>query len=140
MQKSSIKIIQSRDLKTGLNFPALRKGEIHLWSISLDANIKLIEQCKASLTDSEYSKISFFKFPEIQNNYIISQGILRQLLSGYLNIAPKKIQLGRQQKGKPFSMDEPSLFFNISNSGNLCVYAFTVYYLVIDDMGCIECG
>ena len=138
MPDRTIKIIQFEDLISKQSIPALIKGEIHLWSISLDANTELIEHCKLALTNSELNKIHFFKFPKIQNNYIISQGILRHLLSYYLNIAPEKIQLGRHRKGKPLSLDESSLFFNMSNSGNLCVYAFSRDNEIGIDLECIR--
>ena len=119
------KIIPFSELITRQNFPPLQKREVHLWTVSLNADSSLIKQCKTSLSDIECNRISFFKFPQVQNNYIISQGILRQLLAGYLDIEPCKIQIGRHRKGKPFTKDDPSLFFNMSNSGNLCVYAFS---------------
>ena len=103
----------------------LVKGEIHLWSISLDADKNLPEQCKLFLSEKEKQKIPFFKFKKVQDNFIISQGVLRYLLSRYINKAPHAISIERHKKGKPFVKDAPSLHFNMSNSGNMCVYAFS---------------
>ena len=108
-----------------LNCPPLVKGEVYLWSISLEPDGQLTEQCKSFLSEKEKQRISYFKFKKTQSNFIISQGILRYLLSRYLNKAPHTIQIERHNKGKPFVPDAPSLYFNISNSGNICVYAFS---------------
>lgn len=42
-----------------------------------------------------------------------------------MNKTPHAIQIERHKKGKPFVPDAPSLYFNMSNSGNICVYAFS---------------
>ena len=107
------------------NSPPLLKGEVHLWSISLDLTGQLMEQCRAFLSEKEKQRISYFKFEKVQNDFIICQGILRYLLSRYMNKTPHAIQIERHKKGKPFVPDAPSLYFNMSNSGNMCVYAFS---------------
>ena len=85
----------------------------------------LYQYCKDALTDTELERVSFFKFKKVQDNYIISQGMLRLLLSQYLNIPAKEIQLGRLKKGKPYSIDNPELRFNMSNSGGKIIYSFS---------------
>lgn len=62
---------------------------------------------------------------EIPENTMSPQEIQKTLLSGYLNIKPAEVKIGRQAKGKPYSIDDPALFFNMSNSGNKTVFAFT---------------
>ena len=102
----------------------LSKGEIHVWKIPIHTSSATIAQYRKLLDKKEESRIPFFKFEEAKNSYITSQGALRILLSGYLGISPKLIDLGRRNKGKPYSIDDPDLNFNISNSGNLAVIAF----------------
>jgi 4'-phosphopantetheinyl transferase len=106
-------------------FSELHAGEIHLWTVSNNSSNQFLEQCKFALTPSELERSTFFKFKAAQESYIISQGGLKLLLSSYLNIEPHQVKFGRHSKGKPYSMDDPSLFFNISNSGNRVVYAFS---------------
>jgi 4'-phosphopantetheinyl transferase len=106
-------------------FPVLSKGEIHLWTAcSVDSN-DFIAKCHSALTDLEKSKIDYYKFQDAKNNFVVSQGGLRLLLSAYLDIAPKDLKIGRHNKGKPFSQDDYSLTYNISNSGNRVVYAIS---------------
>ncbi len=114
------------ELLDGRNSIPLNSNELHLWSASIDRDDRLIDKCLESLNDLELKQLSFFKFEKLKNNYIISQGLLRLLLANYLNIAPKKIKIGKHNKGKPYPADYPNLRFNISNSGKQVVYAFSI--------------
>jgi len=106
-------------------FPVLAKGEIHLWTASSDASAELLSKCYSALTDVEKSRIDYYKFKPSQDNFMVSQGGLRMLLSAYFNIAPQEVKIGRHNKGKPYSIDDYSLTFNISNSENRVVYAIS---------------
>ncbi|MFH1319652.1 MAG: 4'-phosphopantetheinyl transferase superfamily protein [Bacteroidota bacterium] len=106
-------------------FPPLLNDEIHLWSVSLNLSDSTIKRYSSFLSREEEKKARFFKFEREQNRYRISQGVLRQLLSSYLNKSPQTIRIGRHKKGKPFSFDNPSMYFNMSGSGNICVFAFS---------------
>lgn len=125
MQKNEEKDIQFGEPFTELNSSLLQKNEIHLWGISLNSTDSFLETCKAALTDAERNRISYFSFKQVQNSYVISQGGLRLLLSSYLQIAPQHIQIKKHNKGKPYTADDTTLCFNISNSGKYCVYAFS---------------
>ena len=105
----------------------LSEGEIHVWNVSLDCDNVLTEKYKKALSEQELQRISFFKFENIQNNYLVSQGALRLLLSVYLNATPDKIIIGRHSKGKPFPIEFPQLRFNMSNSGRKVIFAFSPF-------------
>lgn len=125
----SIKIINpmsSEDLFNGQHGIFFSKGDVHIWETSLDASKELTEKCFNSLSQPEKERSAFFKFEKVQNNYVISQGILHLLLGMYLNIDADKVKLGRHAKGKPFSADNLNLRFNMSNSGRKVVYAFSM--------------
>jgi len=98
---------------------------INVWHVSTGDNAVLFELCKNALTAKELERVSFFKFKKVQDNYVFSQGTLRLLLSQYLNIPPREVQIGRLKKGKPYSIDNPNLRFNISNSGSKIIYGFS---------------
>jgi 4'-phosphopantetheinyl transferase len=118
-------IIKSAELFGRFNFPTLEKNELHVWTVSLEPGEEFIENCKSILSEGERNRIDWFTFPQVQNNYVISQGVLRAILAGYLNIEPKQIQLSKHAKGKPFVTNDTSLFFNLSNSGKKAVFAFS---------------
>jgi 4'-phosphopantetheinyl transferase len=107
------------------DFPLLSSHELHLWAISTDVTPDILDGFKNALTEKELARAPFFEFKHVRDNYIVSQGALRMLLSGYLDIPPDLLQIGRRSKGKPYSLDDPGLFFNMSNSGKFAVIAFS---------------
>lgn len=110
---------------TGIAVPDLRKGEIHLWTVSIDALKNQVKQLESLLSEEEKKKKSFYKFEHTQLSYVVSQAVLRMLLASYLDIKPGDVKLGAHKKGKPYLIHDRSVFFNISNSFDLCVYAFS---------------
>lgn len=106
-------------------FPLLSFGELHIWQVSTHPEPELLEQYKNALSEKELAKISFFEFEKVKDSYAIRQGALRILLSAYLDIPPKVLNIGCQKKGKPYSIDDPGLYFNMSNSGKMAVFVFS---------------
>ncbi len=106
-------------------FPGLLHREIHLWTLSLAPAKDPVERLQLFLAPEERRKASFFKFEAIRQNYIVTQAVLRLLLSFYLNTRPEDVKLGSHKKGKPFLINERSIYFNLSHSHELCVYAFS---------------
>ncbi|MFC2123324.1 4'-phosphopantetheinyl transferase family protein [Bacteroidota bacterium] len=108
------------------NFPVLSPGEIHAWRVSTTITPATFAQYKNALTETELSQVPFFEFEKSRDSYIVSQGALRMLVSGYLGIPQNLVRLGRKKKGKPYSIDDPGLYFNMSNSGKTAVIAFSL--------------
>jgi len=69
------------------------------------------------LNEQEKQKSSTFIRPELQKKYIKTRGVLRKVLSSYLNIDPQEIKIKTTDYGKPF-IDHASLFFNLSHTAN----------------------
>jgi len=107
-------------------FPALSSGELHVWHMSTKLTPGEYMHHKNTLSQNELLKVSYFEFDEVRDSYVVSQSVLRKLLSGYLGIPAKSVKLGRHSKGKPCSIDDPGLYFNMSNSGKLVVIAFSL--------------
>jgi 4'-phosphopantetheinyl transferase len=105
--------------------PELNPGEIHVWCAFYQDDTGLIKQCSEALTGAEFEHISYYKFLKDQNSYIVSRGLLRILLTSYLQISSDELTLLKHRKGKPYQIHDPSLFFNISNSGDCCIFAFS---------------
>jgi len=116
-------IIQDQTDRT--KFPQLLNGEIHLWTASLIPSLERIKKLRSVLSPEEKKRASYYKFERKQHGYIITQAVLRVLISAYLEIEPADVMLVASKKGKPFLINDPSLFFNISNSHEICVYAFS---------------
>ncbi len=113
------------NLSDTANVPHLLPGEIHLWTASKVALKDHIGRLQSVLSPEEKKKAAYYKFEPVQKSYIISQAVLRLLLAGYLNGYPSDVKIGVHNKGKPFLMNDTSLNFNISNSYDICVFAFS---------------
>jgi 4'-phosphopantetheinyl transferase len=111
--------------QSGFAVPDLLKGEIHLWTVSIGALKDQSDSLKSLLSEEEKRKVSFYKFEQTQLSYIVSQAVLRMLLSSYLDVKPADVKMEAHKKGKPYLIHDRSVFFNISNSYDLCVYAFS---------------
>ncbi len=112
-------------LKSTEDFPLLSPGELHVWNVSFNNSTSRLLEYRNILSEKELTKVLLFEFNQARNSYIVSQGTLRMLLSGYLGIPPKLVKIGKRRKGKPYSIDNPGLYFNMSNSGKKAVIAFS---------------
>ena len=79
----------------------------------------------AVLDKAELATAERFKFAEIRDRYIISHGILRQLLAERVNKSPADLRIDKAEFGKPFLPDTPELSFNMSHSGDILAIAIS---------------
>ncbi len=107
------------------NFPVLSPGEIHIWQVFTDITSADFVKYKSVLSDTELTKAHFFKNNQARDSYVVRQAALRLLLSRYLSISLNSVKVGQEKKGKPISLDDPGLYFNISKSGTLATIAFS---------------
>ncbi len=103
----------------------LAEDEIHLWYVSLTQPIEMVQKLAATLTEDEQVRAYRFKFDYLQTHFIIARGVLRDILSRYLQLEAKHVQLTYSKFGKP-SLTDHEYEFNLSHSHNLAVYAVTV--------------
>ncbi len=111
--------------KSTEEFPLLSPGELHVWNVSTNITPARLVEYKNTLSKKELTKVHLFDFEQARDSWVVSQGALRMLLSGYLGIPPKLVKTGRRRKGKPYSIDDPGLYFNMSNSGKFVTIAFS---------------
>lgn len=97
-------------------------SEVHVYSASLQTTPERIEHFHAILSPDEKAQAAAFRFPERQTAHIVSHGLLRTILASYLNTHPAKIAFERNPWGKP-AIPGAGLFFNMSHSGDLALYA-----------------
>ncbi len=120
MKKSRMK-----DEKKVNNLPI---NEVHIFSASCLQYHKQIEYLKSILSLDEQQQAKSFKFSKDKNRYIIARGILRYLLSSYLDQSLNSIEFVYGLWGKPCLLEGFSLHFNVSHSGEYVLYAFTRQY------------
>ena len=85
----------------------------------------MLDFAGSALSEFERDRLAFFAFENVKRNYTVTQGILRLLLANYLEIRVHEVEMGRRDKGKPFCKNDETLYFNVSNSGEFCVFAFS---------------
>jgi 4'-phosphopantetheinyl transferase len=106
-------------------FPELEQGGIHVWCAFYYNNDHLLRQCCEVLTPAESEYVHYYKFSKDQDGFVVTRGLLRILLSSYLQTGTDELNIARHRKGKPYQLNDPGLFFNISNSGDCCIFAFS---------------
>ncbi len=103
----------------------LDKDCIYIYKTELSKDAKEIKLYESFLSEEEIHKASRFRLMKLTNNYITCRGILRKILSYYLNIKPSSVKFSYTANGKPFVYDS-SLKFNLSHTKTIVVYAFTL--------------
>ncbi len=93
---------------------------IHVWSARLD--LLKIEQFLPLLPPDEIARMERYVVPQPRLQFAFSRGILRIILSRYLNQSPQKIHLRYGANGKP---NLPNMKFNMSHSADMLVIAIT---------------
>lgn len=80
------------------------------------------------LMPDEIEKSRRFYFERDKVSYIICRGVLRVLVSSYININPEEVEFKYNSFGKPeliSSQNELGIKFNLSHSGDFCLIALT---------------
>ena len=100
--------------------------DIDLWAVQLCGSDFIVERCMAILSPDERARAESFLFEHHRCTYVLSRGILRELLGRYVSIPPANIRFSYGSKGKPNLVGVvPSIRFNSSNSANMGLYAMT---------------
>lgn len=103
-------------------------GEIHLWSSFLDQPEDIINRFFAVLSEEEKYRVNKYKFKSLRDRHTVSKGLLKSLISKYLNIETNEINFVQNEYGKPslhLELNEIDLQFNVSHSEHLGMFAFT---------------
>lgn len=106
----------------------LATNQLHVWQS--DINITKIQAGRiySILSKKEKARASRFKFEEHRLKFIAARATLRKILSHYLSIDPNAISFTENKYGKPGLKDEinkSSIFFNISHSHNMALFAIS---------------
>lgn len=104
----------------------LSRDHIHVFCASLDQPVLRIQQLTQSLSTDERVRAERFYFEQDQKRFIVGRGLLRTILSCYLDIEPSQLQFCYGRRGKPALaaiLSESKLKFNLSHSQGLALYA-----------------
>jgi len=78
---------------------------------------------RKSLSKEESKRYQRLIIPEKKDQFLLSRGLLRHILSSYLDKSADSINISTNAAGKPF-LQESNLTFNISHSGDFLLYGF----------------
>ncbi|MDA8388346.1 MAG: 4'-phosphopantetheinyl transferase superfamily protein [Nitrospiraceae bacterium] len=103
----------------------LKKGEAHIWRVSLEMPDATAETLRQGLSADELERAARFRFPSDRDHYIVARGVLRGILAGYLNTKPEKIRFRYGPFGKPELAGDAREMprFSVSHSHGLALCA-----------------
>ena len=110
----------SRDL-------TLSSNEVHLWRAALNTSAGELQALSKILSADEQLRAEQFHFEQHRKRFITARGLLRTLLSRYLDMEPHQLQFSYTAHGKPAlanTCGNKRLRFNLSHSQDWVVYAF----------------
>lgn len=100
--------------------------EVQIWGIWLTASDAGLAYFRSTLSWNERQRAERFKFANLSRSYTLSRGGLRILLAHYLCCSPSEIEVICGPKGKPELRQSSRIRFNVSHSGQMALYAFTL--------------
>lgn len=108
--------------------PALAANDIHVWRLPLSASPARQHHLARCLSETERARAARYLSKEHGARFLVGRALVRQVLAGYLNQPPERLDFVYGQLGKPGLLREaaqPDLRFNFSNSGDLGLLAVT---------------
>ena len=106
----------------------LSSDEVHVWQAFLQRETSHFNELAQTLSEDERLKAKRFYFQKDRKRFVLTHGILRNILGRYLKIEPKRLKFSYGRHGKPAICgltDRHSLCFNMSHSHSLALFAFT---------------
>jgi 4'-phosphopantetheinyl transferase len=100
-----------------------RDGEVHMYRILLPHLPPELSRLEQLLSASETTRAANFRSDHAKMRFIAGRGVLREILGGYLGIAPGKVQIASAEHGKPYLVEAEKLRFNLSHSGDVLLLA-----------------
>jgi 4'-phosphopantetheinyl transferase len=103
----------------------LRRSELHIWTASLVQPKNFLARMRSVLSDDEIKRASRFHRAAHRNVFVVRRGVLRLILSQYLNTSPEKLLFSYSPTGKPYLAAESgssTLSFSVSHSYQVAAY------------------
>jgi 4'-phosphopantetheinyl transferase len=106
------------------------KDEVHVWQASLDRQTANLKAFWATLSLEESASAARFRWPRDRDRYVVSHGLRREILGGYLGVSPGGLVFGHNRHGKPYLAGDHALSglrFNVAHSHGVALIAVTLY-------------
>jgi 4'-phosphopantetheinyl transferase len=113
--------------------PVLEGSAVQVWCASLEQDEARVAAFFQTLSVDEKARAQRFYFARDQRHFVVGRGVLRDILSRYLDLPPQELLFAYGPQDKPSlapalaerSAKALALRFNLSHSGDLALYAFT---------------
>jgi 4'-phosphopantetheinyl transferase len=118
-----------KSASTSSCFPAqlaLGANDVHVWRADLELGQRELWRLQKTLSSDEVTRAAQFIFRKGQQRFIAARGILREILSRYLERSPAELHFSYASFGKPSLAPDcaaDGLRFNLSHSGSIALYA-----------------
>jgi 4'-phosphopantetheinyl transferase len=117
-------------------FPALGRGEVHVWRTALDLDPPRVAALAESLSPDERDRAARFHFERDRVRFTVARGVLRALLGRYLHLPAPALAFDYGAHGKPAlaaaavaraAWESPGaeVRFNVSHSAGVALCAVT---------------
>lgn len=106
----------------------LAPHEIHVWRAALHMPASTVLRLQQALSVDEVVRAARYAFPQDRDHFIVARGVLRIILSRYLQLRPRHLRFRYNPYGKPALTAEAGLGelnFNLSHSHGMVLYAIT---------------
>ena len=103
----------------------ISNGVIHLWHTSRSSWKNKVEELRAVLSELESLRMEQLVFQNRAEDYLISRGVLRNILAQYLGQAPESVPIKTHPNGKPY-LPGSNLQFNLSHSDGFFLYGLAL--------------
>jgi 4'-phosphopantetheinyl transferase len=97
---------------------------VDVYSARLEPDAVRLEFLLETLSPEERERAARFHFPLHRGQFIACRGMLREILSSYLEMAPAQVRFSYNTYGKPAAQDS-GIRFNVSHSGGWAMFAVT---------------
>jgi 4'-phosphopantetheinyl transferase len=118
------------DWRPARAIPHLADNALHIWLALADEHGPSLPRYTRHLSPDELRRAGRMRRLKLQERFIISRGLLRALLSRYLECRPELIQFACSLQGKPYlpaSVSSGQLQFNLSHSRDAIVFAVRLH-------------
>jgi len=107
---------------------SLLPDQIHIWQGAISDAQASVPAFETLLSADERTRAARFRFQRDRDCYVVSRGILRQLLAQYCGSEADRIRFDYGAQGKPALAEGGAggLQFNVSHSGDRILFAFAL--------------
>jgi 4'-phosphopantetheinyl transferase len=110
------------------NFISLSSSDVDIWCVKLHSLSAHVQDLAGILSSEEKNRFEKFRFDRDKLRSVASRGMLRLILSAYLEQPPAQIEVISGPQGKPALFHQGkrhSIQFNVSHSHETVLYGIT---------------